>query len=125
MDLIMCPGHGVCMGLAGQLSEAESYHRIAKAARWWGAPNVESRTLLEFHARCSRDNMVYSLARFYAGVREQPRWRTRSAREGLERRDGHDHAVRRAGGRDAGEFPGLCGLYDAATESRRRSETAR
>jgi hypothetical protein len=57
---------------AGRLSEGESYRAIAVAAKWWGVSEVERRTLVEGHARCSRDNLVYSIARFYEAVGNLP-----------------------------------------------------
>jgi hypothetical protein len=53
---------------AGRVSEAESYFDMARVAGWWNAPEVERRTLREQHARDSRDNLVFSLACFYAAV---------------------------------------------------------
>lgn len=57
---------------AGSLSEGESYRRVAQGANWWGCPGVEHRSLVEGHARDSRDNLVYALATFYRHVGQYP-----------------------------------------------------
>jgi hypothetical protein len=57
---------------AGPITEAESYSTIASTAKWWGATDVLARTLIERYARCSRDNLVYSLACFFAAERTFP-----------------------------------------------------
>jgi hypothetical protein len=55
---------GATRHAAGEITEAESYYRIAQAACWWGTPGVENRAFKENHARDSLGNLALSLALF-------------------------------------------------------------
>ena len=56
---------------AGRRSEGSSYLEIAKAADWWGHPDLSSRAVAEEFARDSFENLLFSLALFR---KETERW---------------------------------------------------
>ena len=46
---------------AGPVSEAAGYREMARAAGWWGCPEVEGRTLVEEYATDSLQNLVFAI----------------------------------------------------------------
>lgn len=49
---------------AGNRSESESYHEIARQYNWWGHPEVAGRILQEEYSRDSMENVLFSVELF-------------------------------------------------------------
>lgn len=65
VDALLIFSGGATQGAAGLRTEALSYVEEARRHGWWGHPQVESRTATEEYARDSRENLLFSLERFF------------------------------------------------------------